>query len=164
MAFRGSYSARNWIADGEFPYTDPKLCDGCEAELGFWSSWELAREEIIKFVNAAVDANPDYELAVVGHSLAAVVVTLAAADLRGNGHPSAKLYTYVSPRVTNPALAQYITAQSNNYRFTHTNDPVPKLSILTMGYVHVSPEYYVTAPNNATVSANQMQVLWGEIN
>lgn len=115
-------------------------------------------------MNTAVNANPDYELAIVGHSLGAAVATLAAADLRGKGHPSAKLYAYASPRVANPALASYITAQSNNYRFTHTDDPVPKLPMLTMGYVHISPEYYITAPNNATVSENQVQVLKGEIN
>lgn len=164
LAFRGSYSARNWIADIEFPCTDPKLCDGCEAELGFWSSWELVRDEIMKYLNATVNANPHYDLVIVGHSLGAAVASLAAADIRGKGHPSAKLYAFASPRVANPALAQYITAQSNNYRFTHTNDPVPKLPLLTMGYVHISPEYYITAPNNSTVSANQVQVLEGEVN
>ncbi|KAJ5881321.1 uncharacterized protein N7473_012374 [Penicillium subrubescens] len=164
LAFRGSYSARNWIADGEFPYADPKLCDGCEAELGFWSSWMMVRNEVIKYLNATVNANPDYEVVVVGHSLGAAVATLAAADLRGKVLPSANLYAFASPRVANPALASYITAQSNNYRFTHTNDPVPKLPLLTMGYVHISPEYYITAPNNVTVSASQVQVLEGEVN
>lgn len=75
---------------------------------------------------------PDYELAVTGHSLGAGVATLAAADLRGKGHPSAKLFAYASPRVANPALAKYITAQGSNYRFTHTNDPVPKLPLIAM--------------------------------
>lgn len=100
----------------------------------------------------------------MGHSLGAGVATLAAADLRGKGHPSAKLYAFASPRVANPALAKYITAQPNNYRFTHTDDPVPKLPLIAMGYVHVSPEYYITSPNNATVSAGDIQVLDGDIN
>ncbi|KAJ5159960.1 uncharacterized protein N7482_006964 [Penicillium canariense] len=164
LAFRGSYSVRNWIADAAFLYTDPSLCDGCEGDLGFWSSWALVRDDMIKNLNGAVDANPDYDLAVVGHSLGAGVATLAAADLRGRGYPSIKLYAYASPRVANIPLATYITAQSNNYRFTHTDDPVPKLPLLAMGYVHISPEYYITAPNNASVSANQVTVLEGEVN
>ncbi|KAJ5279381.1 hypothetical protein N7478_004753 [Penicillium angulare] len=164
LAFRGSYSVRNWIADVEFPYTDPKLCDGCFAELGFWSSWTAVRDPISKVLNETIAANHDYELVVTGHSLGAAVATLAAADLRTKGHPSATLYAYAAPRVANSALAKFITAQENNYRFTHTNDPVPKLPLLAMGYVHISPEYYITAPNNATVSASEVQVLQGEVN
>lgn len=163
LAFRGSYSARNWIADGEFPFTDPGLCNGCKAELGFWSSWEYVRDNVTKHLDSAKSANPTYELVVVGHSLGAAVATLAAADLRGN-YPSTTVYAFASPRVANPALADYITAQQNNYRFTHTNDPVPKLPMLTMGYVHVSPEYFITSPNNATVSPSDVEVLQGEVN
>ncbi|KAJ5101724.1 hypothetical protein NUU61_003946 [Penicillium alfredii] len=164
LTFRGSYSVRNWISDAAFPYTDPDLCTGCQAELGFWSSWKLVRDPITKALNSTAAQHPDYELVVVGHSLGAAVATLAAADLRGRGHPSAKLYAYASPRVGNPALAKYITAQKNNFRFSHTNDPVPKLPLLTMGYVHVSPEYYIKSPNNATVRAGDIEVLEGDVN
>lgn len=165
LAFRGSYSARNWIADFEFPYTYTGLCDGCFAELGFWTSWVNVRDKIMKHLKQAMDANPDYELSLVGHSLGAAVATLAAADIRGKGYPSAVLYAYASPRVANPELATFITQQSNNYRFTHTNDPVPKVPLLTMGYVHVSPEYWITAPNNDTsVKPSQVEVLKGQIN
>ncbi|KAJ6036896.1 hypothetical protein N7540_001175 [Penicillium herquei] len=164
LAFRGSYSVRNWITDIEFPYTDPGLCNGCEAELGFWSSWTNVRDSISEILNNTVDAYPDYEVVVTGHSLGAGIATLAAADLRGNGHPSITLFAFASPRVANPALADYITAQKKNYRFTHTNDPVPKLPLLAMGYVHVSPEYYITSPNNVTVTTGDIEVLQGEIN
>lgn len=61
-------------------------------------------------------------------------------------------------------MAKYITAQGKNYRFTHTEDPVPKLPLIAMGYVHVSPEYWITSPNNVTVSTSDIQVLEGEIN
>ncbi|KAJ5177920.1 uncharacterized protein N7500_000619 [Penicillium coprophilum] len=163
LTFRGSYSIRNWITDASFLYTNPDLCKGCFAELGFWSSWKLVRDDITKELKEAFSQNPDYELVVVGHSLGAAIATLAAADLRGKGYPSAKLYAYASPRVANAALAKYITAQGNNYRFTHTNDPVPKLPLLTMGYVHVSPEYWITSPNNATVSTSDIEVIQGDV-
>ncbi|KAJ6103545.1 mono and diacylglycerol lipase precursor [Penicillium capsulatum] len=164
LAIRGSYSVRNWIADVEFPYTNPHLCDGCQAELGFWDSWTNVRDPVSKVINETLDSHSGYDLVVVGHSLGAGVATLAAADLRTKGHPEAKLYAYASPRVANSALAKFITAQKNNHRFTHTDDPVPKLPLLAMGYVHVSPEYYITSPNNATVSAKDVNVLEGEVN
>lgn len=96
--------------------------------------------------------------------MGAGVATLAAADLRGKGYPDAKLYAYASPRVANPDLSKFITAQSNNYRFTHIDDPVPKLPLIAMGYTHVSPEYYITSPNNATVGTGDIKVLKGDIN
>ncbi|KAJ5939219.1 mono and diacylglycerol lipase precursor [Penicillium verhagenii] len=164
LSFRGSYSVRNWLADADFPYTNPGLCDGCEAESGFWNSWNFVRDPISKVLNETVAKYPDYELVVVGHSLGAGIATLAAADLRGMGYPSIKMYAYASPRVANSALADFITAQGNNYRFTHTNDPVPKLPLLAMGYVHVAPEYWITSGNNVTVTANDVEKLEGTIN
>jgi hypothetical protein len=118
----------------------------------------------MKNINDVVSANPDYDLVVTGHSLGAAVATLAAADIRGRGHPSAKLYAYASPRVANSALAKYITTQDNNYRFTHTNDPVPKLPLLAMGYVHVSPEYFISSGDNVTVTTSDVAILEGEVN
>ncbi|KAJ5746109.1 hypothetical protein N7520_011291 [Penicillium odoratum] len=164
LSFRGSYSVRNWLADVDFPYTNPGLCDGCEAESGFWNSWANVRDPISKILNETVADYPDYELVVVGHSLGAGIATLAAANLRGMGHPSIKMYAYASPRVANPALANYITAQGNNYRFTHTDDPVPKLPLLAMGYVHIGPEYWITSGNNVTVTTGDIEVLEGTVN
>ena len=164
LSFRGSCSIRNWISDIEFPYIDPGLYNGCFAELGFWTSWTVVRTPISRALNENVAAHPDYKLVVVGHSLGAAVATLAAADLRSNGHPSAILYAFASPRVANPALAQYITAQNSNYRSTHIDDPVPKLPLIVMGYVHVSPEYHITSGNNVTVATSDVEVLNGDIN
>ncbi|CRG92688.1 hypothetical protein PISL3812_09753 [Talaromyces islandicus] len=164
LSFRGSYSVRNWISDVEFPLIDPGLCDSCLAEFGFWSSWEVVREPISAVIKESLSTYPDYELIVVGHSLGAAVATLAATDLRSKGHLSTALYAFAAPRVANRPLAAHITAQGNNYRFTHTDDPVPKLPLLSMGYVHVSPEYYITSPNNVTVSTEDIKVLEGDVN
>ncbi|KAJ6081195.1 hypothetical protein N7499_006069 [Penicillium canescens] len=161
LAFRGSYSVRNWFADASFPYIDPDLCDGCFAELGFWSSWSNVREDVNAQLEDALSQNPDYELVIVGHSLGAAVATLAAADLRTKGHESAKLYAFASPRVANPTLAKFITAQNNNYRFTHQDDPVPKLPLIAMGYAHISPEYWITSADNTTVTASDIDVVEG---
>ncbi|KAJ5747397.1 uncharacterized protein N7511_009093 [Penicillium nucicola] len=161
LAFRGSYSVRNWFADASFPYIDPGLCSGCFAELGFWSSWTNVRDDITAQLEDTLSQNQDYELVIVGHSLGAAVATLAAADLRTKGHESAKLYAFASPRVANPALAKFITAQNNNYRFTHQNDPIAKLPLIAMGYAHVSPEYWITSGDNTPVAASDISVVDG---
>ncbi|KAJ5893567.1 hypothetical protein N7495_005258 [Penicillium taxi] len=164
LAFRGSYSLRNWLVDIEFELIDPGLCEGCLADLGFWNSWILVRDDVLQVIKDAVSNHSDYELLVVGHSLGAAIATLVAADLRSRGYPSLPLYAYASPRVGNPKMASYITAQGNNYRFTHINDPVPKMPLLIQGYVHVSPEYYITSGNNITVTTSDVEVLEGAIN
>ncbi|PYH42941.1 lipase family protein [Aspergillus saccharolyticus JOP 1030-1] len=164
LAFRGSYSVRNWVTDATFLYTDPQLCPGCFAELGFWSAWTNVRANITAALTRAREQYPTYSLQVVGHSLGAAIATLAAADLRATAGETVELYAFASPRVANPVLAQYITAQATqqqkgaNYRFTHTVDPVPNLPLLAMGYSHVSPEYHITAPDNSTVVASQVVV------
>lgn len=163
VAFRGSYSVRNWITDATFPLTDPGLCKGCKAELGFWTAWKVVRDRILKTLDELKSQHGDYKIVVVGHSLGAAIASLAAADLRTKNY-DAILYAYAAPRVANRALAKFITDQGNNYRFTHRDDPVPKLPLLTMGYVHISPEYYITAPDNSTITEKDVTVLEGDVN
>ncbi|RAH68104.1 lipase family protein [Aspergillus aculeatinus CBS 121060] len=163
ISFRGSYSVRNWLADVMFVFTDPQLCNGCLAELGFWTSWRLIRSEVIRQLEQLQNAYSDYDLVLVGYSLGAAVATLAAADLRTHGYKAA-LYAYASPRVGNEALAQFITNQGGNYRFTHTNDPIPKLPLLIMNYVHISPEYHILSGDNVTVRPQDVAVYEGSVN
>ncbi|KAE8154107.1 Alpha/Beta hydrolase protein [Aspergillus avenaceus] len=163
LAFRGSYSVRNWITDATFPHTDPGLCKDCKAELGFWTAWTAVRDDILPHLKDLTAAHTDYKLVVVGHSLGAAIASLAAADLRTRNY-DATLYAYAAPRVANKPLAQFITDQGKNFRFTHRDDPVPKLPLLTMGYVHTSPEYFITAPDNATITEKDVTVLEGDVN
>ncbi|KAK1140665.1 hypothetical protein N8T08_009978 [Aspergillus melleus] len=163
VSFRGSYSVRNWLADVNFAFVDPGLCTGCLAEAGFWSSWAFAKNDIVASLKRLTEQHADYRVVIVGHSLGAAVATVAAADLRTQGYQAA-LYAYASPRVGNGKLAEFITKQENNYRFTHQNDPVPKMPLVGMGYKHVSPEYWITSGDNTTVAASDVQVLEGTVN
>lgn len=56
-------------------------------------------------------------------------------------------YNYGQPRVGNGALAAFIDGQvpalGNNYRATHTDDPVPRLPDTALGYKHTVPEYWI---------------------
>ncbi|KKY25780.1 putative mono- and diacylglycerol lipase precursor [Diplodia seriata] len=77
---------------------------------------------------------------------------------------NSQIYTYGAPRIGPAALSDYITAQGNNYRVTHLNDPVPRLPTLNMGYVHISPEYYISSANDAAVTANDINTYVGNSN
>lgn len=123
----------------------------------------MTREGILATLKKATAEYPDYELVVVGHSLGAAIATVAGADIQARGY-AATLYVYGSPRVVNKELAEFITNQGNIYRFTHTKDPAPMLPPLILGYVHVSPEYYITSGNNVTVTPADIQVLEGYVN
>ncbi|KAB2579469.1 Lipase class 3 [Lasiodiplodia theobromae] len=163
VSFRGSRSIQNWIANFDFGTTATTICSGCPAHSGFWNSWQEARSYVVAAVESARAANPSYQIVATGHSLGGAVATLAAADLRNSGY-NVVLYTYGAPRIGPAALSDYITAQGNNYRVTHLNDPVPRLPTLNMGYVHVSPEYYISSANNAAVTTNDITTYEGNSN
>lgn len=70
--------------------------------------------------------------------------------------------SFASPRAGNQAFAKYVTNQNmgNNYRITHYNDPVPNYpaqynvtgNASRPDYMHPSPEYYISTPNNVDVT------------
>lgn len=61
------------------------------------------------------------------------------------------------------ATADYISRQSGgNFRVTHTNDIVPKLPGILVGYRHIGPEYFITSGNNEAVTTRDIQVIQGQ--
>lgn len=164
VAFRGSSSIDAWITNFDFDTVNTDICSGCTAHHGFWNSWVDARDRVTPAVKQASSQFPDYEIAVTGHSLGAAIASLASASLRNSGLNVA-LYNFGSPRIGGTKISSYISNQpGGNFRVTHVNDPVPKLPLLTMGYVHISPEYYVSTPNYKDVNAGDVQVYNGAIN
>jgi len=163
LAFRGSESLDNWIEDLTFTQTSvSSLCSGCEAHEGFWDGWQSVKPTLLPYIQSTLSANPGYGLVLVGHSLGAALASLAATDLRASGM-TLDTYTFGCPRVGNLALADFITAQSGgtNYRFTHTDDPVPKLPPELFGYAQPSPEYWITTGNNVAVTTSSITVIQG---
>jgi alpha-beta hydrolase superfamily lysophospholipase len=107
---------------------------------------------------------PGYKITVVGHSLGGAIASLAAASLRNSGLTIA-LYNFGSPRIGGSTISSYITNQpGGNFRITHWSDPVPKVPLLTMGYVHISPEYYINKPNEQDVNVGDIIVYPGAVN
>ncbi|KAL1652006.1 hypothetical protein SLS58_000129 [Diplodia intermedia] len=154
VSFRGSRSIQNWIANFDYATTSTTICDGCPAHSGFWNSWQEARSYVVDAIETAKTANPSYQIVATGHSLYLPLYNLLTSTK----------YTYGAPRIGPAALSDYITAQGNNYRVTHLNDPVPRLPTLNMGYVHISPEYYISSANDAAVTANDINTYVGNSN
>lgn len=84
--FRGSKSARNWLANLDFTAIPTDICPGCTVHQGFWNSWLEARPRILTAVKDAVARNPGYGIVSTGHSLGGAIATLAAANLRNSGY------------------------------------------------------------------------------
>jgi alpha-beta hydrolase superfamily lysophospholipase len=164
IAFRGSTTIDAWITNFDFDTTNTDICSGCTAHHGFWNSWVDARDAVTPAVKQAATTFPDYKIVAVGHSLGAAIASLGAAQLRNSGLTIA-LYTFGSPRIGGTKTSSYISNQpGGNFRVTHWNDPVPKLPLLTMGYVHISPEYYINKPNKQDVNPGDIQVYNGAVN
>jgi len=144
VSFRGSRSIRNFIADADFVQVPvDNICSGCEVHQGFNDAYKDDATAIRAAVQAQAAANPDYQVVVTGHSLGAALAVIAATDLRGLGF-DATLYTYGQPRVGNDKFSAFATNNGTIYRVTHLNDPVPRLPPIATGYVHISPEFWIS--------------------
>ncbi|KFX89269.1 hypothetical protein V490_07127 [Pseudogymnoascus sp. VKM F-3557] len=151
IAFRGSSSIRNWIANINFGYVNFG-CSGCSTHAGFTAAWYEPRAAILAALKSTTAQYPSYKIVVTGHSLGGAVATLAAADIRSQGY-AADLFTYGSPRTGNGAFASWVSAQPGiTARVTHVNDPVPRLPpMLLAGYRHTTPEYWLSTGGATTV-------------
>lgn len=164
VAFRGSSTVDSWFTNLDFDTVTTDICSGCTAHHGFWNSWIDARDRVLSAVKQASTTYSNYQIAVTGHSLGGAIASLAAAQLRNSGYTVA-LYNYGSPRIGGTKISSYITNQAGgNYRVTHWNDPVPKLPLLIMGFVHISPEYYINKPNKQDVQINDIKLYDGAVN
>ena len=105
---------------------------------------------------------PNYKIVVTGHSLGGAIATVAAAEIRESGL-NVDLYTYGAPRIGHAVVSDFISNQNKggNYRVTHTNDPIPKLPGRRFGWRHISPEYYIKTGNNVDVTAEDVEVYYG---
>ena len=165
LAFRGSRSIRNFIADVDIIQVQTDICDGCEAHQGFWDSWVEARAGILAALKTTAIQNPRSRVVVTGHSLGGAIAAIAAAEIRKVGVPS-DLYTFGSPRIAGRKLSDFITNQNagGNFRITHFDDPVPKMPPLFLDYVHISPEYFIDKGNGIVPTATDIKQLSGDVN
>ena len=145
----------------------PEFCDCCTVHQGFWESWKGVRDSVIKSLTKIHEENPDYRIAVVGHSLGGALATIAAGEIRNQGSEwtdNIELYTYGSPRIGNTETVRFLSQQSNqSYRVTAMKDPVPRVPFTKAGYQHTSPEYWIGS-NPDDPEPKDVKVLWGYFN
>ncbi|ANY75296.1 lipase [Paenibacillus ihbetae] len=163
IAFRGTSSTSNWIADAiasqkRFSY----IKDEVLAHRGFMSIYSSARRQITAALRRL---DPEKPLFLTGHSLGAALATLCAIDVAANTERALFLFTFGSPRVGDhafsKAFAHYVP---NSYRIanlldvvTHAPPPVYKLPKRdkTYDYSHV-PSPCALNFQNGSVSANHI--------
>ncbi|KAI9674282.1 MAG: hypothetical protein M1829_003829 [Trizodia sp. TS-e1964] len=137
LAFRGTYSLANTIADlstmpqeyipypGEGDHTTeaglssfPDVlsistkCPNCTVHLGFLTSWVNSRPYILPAVERLVREYPRYRITLAGHSLGGAVAALASLDFLSRGW-NVDVTTFGEPRIGNLALMQYIDDRFN---------------------------------------------------
>ena len=168
LAFRGSNSNQNWAEDLKFDKIHVhEFCKCCQAHHGFWESWRGVSKPVLELLTRLHDDNPDYRIAITGHSLGGAEATLAAGEIRNLGSwwtDNVELYTYGSPRVGNTETVRFLSQQSNqSYRVTATKDPIPRVPFTMSGYQHTSPEYWIHS-NPDDPGPDDVNVLTGYFN
>jgi len=127
LAFRGTDSFLDWLADANYPQTAfPFLAGAGLAHQGFIKVNQSCRAQVVAAVNQAPSALPLY---VTGHSLGGALATLAALDIASNTpFTNPVLYSIASPRVGDPSFAECFDAVvATCWRILNTLDLVPLL-------------------------------------
>ncbi|KAJ3352624.1 hypothetical protein HDU83_007818 [Entophlyctis luteolus] len=136
LSIRGSRSLGSFIEDAQVVETAISNLTSVPAAVkvhsGFWNVWQLLKPQLEPALVSAMDANPDFSVAFVGHSLGAASSLLAAVDLSLNGVVAPDYVSIVnmgSPRVGNVAFVNF--TQSLKFarlsRVVNNNDIVPHL-------------------------------------
>ncbi|CAG8946638.1 unnamed protein product [Penicillium salamii] len=164
VTFRGTVSNADGEADQHFLTTYvPEFCEKCQVHQGFWAYWKSAEEQVVSRLEQATKENPDYSIAVAGHSLGGAVATLAGTALRQKGF-TLDIWTFGSPQVGSIELAQFITEQRKPvsvYRATNYRDGIPALPGRLLGYRHPSPEFWINQTSGHKVTTDVVKVIEG---
>jgi predicted lipase len=148
VSFRGTKksSLDNWIEDiavlsknMEFPFYP-----SASVHPGFLYVFMSHQALLIPAVPELVQAYPEYDLVVVGHSLGGASATMFAMQLYASYNiTKTKLATFGCPRVGNGTFRSlFQESQVRHWRVTHGDDPVPHLPGESAEYIHVSQEIW----------------------
>lgn len=113
-----------------------------EVHRGFKKAFDLAIDEIIKFLSEHKTAGKD--LFITGHSLGGALSVLLAAYLRHKGIGFTTVWTYGQPRVfsQDSAPQQAALYEDHLYRFINSIDIVPRVPLYLQGYSHFGKVYF----------------------
>lgn len=151
LVFRGTQTQAEWLKNlnaNQQQYINPAGEEIGEVHEGFF---QLTNELTPSIAEAVEQLDPTIPFYITGHSLGGAVATLAALEI-AQKVPQLKdqiqLYTYASPRVYSPTLAE-IHSQliPNSYRVANLGDTVPLVPPVTIGnsYIHIGQEWFFLA-------------------
>ncbi|KAG0184435.1 hypothetical protein DFQ28_011145, partial [Apophysomyces sp. BC1034] len=148
LAFRGTNSFRNFVADFDFVSTTYFPVKGAKVHGGFYKAYMEVAEKVITNMRKQMDEYPDYKVVVTGHSLGGAFAVLGAMDLYQRDErfskKNMKVYTYGGPRVGNPDFAYYVTGTGIDvFRTVNNRDIVPHLPPQSFGFLHPGIEYWI---------------------
>jgi hypothetical protein len=107
IAFRGSKTLSNWIANLKFARVDSPFqeCYNCRVHKGFLDDYNSIADDLFKAVNEIRTKTGINRVLVTGHSLGAALALFAAVDLViHDGFAQPVLYTFGLPRVGNEGV------------------------------------------------------------
>ena len=144
IAFRGTKSAKareffsNLASDLDLRWKKmswlPEAYRQIKVHGGFASEYRRFRDTILK----ALDAHPEKEIYIVGHSLGSALATLAAFDIEVSRERSVYLYVSGTPRIAGKSFQKAFEKEVTFcVRMTVGDDPFPRIFPRTLGYVHV---------------------------
>jgi len=153
FSFRGTKLAGvlNYLSDVWFWRRPPfeNAIPGALVHGGFLAAYMSIRDVVVKAGLELSKKYPDYPIIVTGHSLGGAIATIAAAELaiKAEVQNPVELWTFGSPRVGNPAFANYLDEKylDKSFRVTHNRDPVPRLPPVMIGSEHVDCEYWFSS-------------------
>jgi len=145
VAFRGSSTTSNWIADFEFLHVPYPTVKGAFVHQGFYDSY-LTVSDIIVPTALKLQQLHNLPIICVGHSLGAALTLLAGIGLYEAGAKDVQVWNYGEPRVGNHVFSNYTTQSLGTlYRVINHHDIVPHLPFrdaFFIGYHHVAREVW----------------------
>eukprot|EP00128_Syssomonas_multiformis_P002220 Colp12_sorted_trinity150504_noHs@14426 len=141
FAFRGTVLTDlvNWASDVDIRTSVPdfdQVPEGSLVHRGFYSNYMAVRDMVHEAYKLASDLYPTYKYVMIGHSLGGAIATLCAIDVHTKFGVEPTLYTFASPRVLNPTMAQWANLKFPHLRVVNQIDIVPKLPTEVMGFRH----------------------------
>ena len=128
VAYRGSSSTLNWMADLEFIEVSFNGSSKVKVHSGFYKAWRGLRPETLSYVQQALAACKTCKRIVcTGHSLGAAISGLAAIDLAATLAPfPVVMNNFGMPSTGNAAFATlFSTLVADSQRMVHERDIVP---------------------------------------
>jgi len=150
LAFRGSSSKLNWMADFETTkrnYETYTECD-CRVHHGFYEAATNLKEQSINATQEIKKKTGYSNVIVTGHSLGAAVAQLIGMELSAIDIKN-KIYNFGQPRIGDKKYASFVNNISEELaRFTHNKDMVPHVPPQEIGYLHSCGEIFEDKSGN----------------